>query len=100
MTHWLGFCGEHVTHNLPGEGVRHFMFLPDGRLAGEYDGASGAVIAEYLWLGDALVGEVSAAGVITSVQIGPLRQPLTVLCPPTFIRAELGRGLILIMAQA
>jgi uncharacterized protein RhaS with RHS repeats len=55
------------------------VFLTDGRLVGEYDGASGAVVAEYLWLGDALVGEVSPAGVITYVQTGRLGQPLAAM---------------------
>ena len=68
-----------VARNAPGEGLRHFVFLTDGRLAGEYEGTSGAVIAEYLWLGDALVGEVSAAGVVTYVQTGPLGQPLAAM---------------------
>jgi RHS repeat-associated protein len=68
-----------VTRTAPGEGLRHFVFLANGRLAGEYDGATGAVIAEYLWLGDALVGEVSPAGVITYVQTGSLGQPLAAM---------------------
>ena len=37
--------------NLPqGEGVHHFVSLPDGRLAGEYEGSTSAVVREYIWM--------------------------------------------------
>lgn len=53
--------GRRVWRNLPqGEGVHHFVFLPDGRLAGEYKGSSGAVVGEYIWMDDRLVGSVDA----------------------------------------
>jgi RHS repeat-associated protein len=69
--------GRRVWRNIPlGEGVRHFVFLPDGRLLGEYDGATGAVVREYIWMGDRLVASADAAGTLTFIQTGPLGQPL------------------------
>ena len=59
-------------------GVSHFVFLPDGRLIGEYDGATGAVIREYVWMDDRLVGQVDGAGTPHYIQTGPLGQPLIV----------------------
>ncbi len=56
--------------------VTHFVFAPSGMLLGEYDGATGAAIAEYIWLEDRLVASVDALGAITHVQTGHLGQPL------------------------
>lgn len=66
-----------VWRNMPlGEGIRHFVFLPDGRLLGEYEGATGAVVREYIWMGDRLVASADAAVTLTFIQTGPLGQPL------------------------
>lgn len=59
--------------------VTHFVFSSDGRLIGEYDGATGSVISEYIWLADRLVGIVNGAGVISFVQTGHLGQPMLVM---------------------
>jgi len=69
--------GRRVWRNMPlGEGIRHFVFLPDGRLLGEYEGATGAGVREYIWMGDRLVASADAAGTLTFIQTGPLGQPL------------------------
>jgi RHS repeat-associated protein len=69
-----------VWRNLPNvEGVRHFVFLPDGRLLGEYDGSNGFVVREYIWMDDQLVGSVDASGTLSYLQTGPLGQPLIVM---------------------
>lgn len=68
-----------IWRSTPADGVRHFVFLPDGRLIGEYDGLTGAVILEYIWMDDHLVGNVDASGTVRFVQTGPLGQPLIVM---------------------
>jgi len=68
-----------VWRDTPSEGVRHFVFGPGGRLVGEYDGATGSVVAEYLWLEDRLVASVDGLGAITYVQTGHLGQPLALM---------------------
>jgi RHS repeat-associated protein len=57
----------------------HFVFTPSGQLLGEYDGATGGVINEYIWFGRHLVATVDAAGAIFYVQTGHLGQPLMVM---------------------
>lgn len=47
-----------------GEGVHHFVFLPDGRLAGEYEGSMSAVVRWFIWMEDRLVGSVDAVGAL------------------------------------
>lgn len=69
---------EHRVRRSTTSGVSHFVFLPDGRLIGEYDGATGAVIQEYVWMDDRLVGQVDGAGTLHYIQTGPLGQPLIV----------------------
>ncbi len=55
------------------------MFLPDGRLIGAYDGLTGAVVREYIWMDERLAGTVDAAGTLQFIQTGPLGQPLIVI---------------------
>jgi hypothetical protein len=70
---------QRVWRSTPGDGVRHFVFLPDGRLVGEYNGTTGAVVREYIWMGDVLIGLADASGVLTYIQTGPLGQPLVMM---------------------
>lgn len=58
---------------------KHFVFDPEGRLLGEYDGATGDVIAEYIWFGRHLVASVDGMGSISYVQTGHLGQPLLIM---------------------
>ncbi|WP_162176746.1 RHS repeat-associated core domain-containing protein [Hyphomonas beringensis] len=71
--------GHRVWRDQVGEGVQHFVFAPSGQLLGEYNGGTGQVIAEYIWLGDQLVAEVDGAGTVRYVQTGHLGQPLVLM---------------------
>lgn len=71
---------EHrVRRSVTGGSLSHFVFSSAGQLLGEYDGASGTVITEYIWLEGRLVATVDGAGVISYVQTGHLGQPLLVM---------------------
>ena len=62
-----------------GGSVRHFIFLSDGRLLGEYDGSTGQAVMEYIWLGDRLVAQMDAGGTLSHVLTGHLGQPLRIM---------------------
>ena len=70
---------EHRVRRLEGGVETHFVFSTDGRLLGEYEGGTGAVVAEYIWLANRLVGKVDSAGVLSFVQTGHLGQPLLIM---------------------
>ncbi|MEO1662778.1 MAG: RHS repeat-associated core domain-containing protein [Pseudomonadota bacterium] len=70
---------EHRVRRLADGEERHFVFLPSGQLIGEYDGVTGAVVTEYIWLADRLVATVDGSGTLSYVQTGHLGQPLLVM---------------------
>lgn len=70
---------EHRVRRIEAGVERHFVFSPGGMLLGEYDGATGTVVTEYIWLNNRLVGSVDAAGVLSYVQTGHLGEPLLVM---------------------
>lgn len=70
---WSEMGGERTTYGYNAEGLRlwktkgersiHYLYDLAGRLLGEYDGATGAPLAEYLWLADLPVAVVKADGI-------------------------------------
>jgi RHS repeat-associated protein len=70
---------EHRVRRIEGGIERHFVFSAGGMLLGEYDGSTGGVVTEYIWLNDRLVGSIDGAGVLSYVQTGHLGQPLLVM---------------------
>lgn len=70
---------QRVRRTEPGGAKTDFVFGPSGHLFGKYNGSTGAVITEYIWLNNRLIAEVDGAGVITYVQTGHLGQPLLMM---------------------
>ena len=78
-TYTHDYRGLRVRRVGAGGAVRHFIFLPDGRLLGEYDGVTGQAVMEYIWLGDRLVAQMDAGGTLSHVLTGHLGQPLRIM---------------------
>jgi hypothetical protein len=75
------FRGLRVAADVHGAGAHltHFVFDPAGHLLAEHDGATGAVVREYVWLDDLLVAVIDASGGTAAtyfVHAGPLDEPL------------------------
>jgi RHS repeat-associated protein len=62
-----------------GAGTDHYVFDPAGHLLADYNGATGAVLKEYVWIGDrpvAVIDSTSGQPVTYYIQTGPLNEPL------------------------
>lgn len=75
------FRGQRVWRTIIGAGARqaHYIFDPGGRLLAEHDGATGAVVREFVWLEDMLLAVIeSSTGTATTyfVHTGQLEEPL------------------------
>jgi len=75
------FRGQRVWRTVIGAGARqaHYIFDPAGRLLAEHDGATGAVVREYVWLESMLLAVIeSSTGAATTffVHTGQLEEPL------------------------
>jgi RHS repeat-associated protein len=76
------YLGRRVARTLSASGQTiHYVFDDQGRLHGEYDGATGQFLKEYVWLDDRLTAVITpggASGVIWFVHTGQIAEPLLV----------------------
>jgi RHS repeat-associated protein len=76
-------AGHRVVRTIPTASPTtiHYIYGPDGHVLAEHDGATGALIREYVWLGDMPLAQVS--GLVGTpqyayVHTGQLNEPLMV----------------------
>ncbi|WP_167765446.1 MULTISPECIES: RHS repeat domain-containing protein [unclassified Brevundimonas] len=76
------YLGRRVARTLAASGQTiHYVFDDQGRLHGEYDGATGQFLKEYVWLDDRLTAVVTpggTSGLIWFVHTGQIAEPLLV----------------------
>jgi len=82
---WYGYdyAGRRVWRSVFGATTAqsHYVFDPDGRLLAEHNGATGAVLREYVWLDDLLLAVVDATTPTAQtyyVHTGQIDEPLVV----------------------
>ena len=67
--------GRRVVRSVAGGPVVHYLFDASGKPLAEHDGTTGAVLREYIWIGDLMVGWSDGTG-LSFVHGGHLGQPL------------------------
>jgi RHS repeat-associated protein len=88
-TYAYDYAGRRVSRTLAGSStVIHYIFDAEGHLLAEHDGSTGAMIREYVWLGDnpvALIANVGGTAELYFIHTGQIGEPLAV--------TDIGQGL-------